>query len=68
MITTAGPVHEQEAHQQAMRGDTATATVYAILALAAAVNRLTDAQQSGLRSPYPEVRIPAPARRLGIRR
>ena len=37
-----GPgAHEQAAHSASMDGDNATATVYAILALAAAVNRLT---------------------------
>jgi|HubBroStandDraft_1064217.scaffolds.fasta_scaffold1072151_1 hypothetical protein len=42
-----GPgAHEQVANQQATDGDTASATVYAILALAAAVNRLADAQQA----------------------
>ena len=42
-----GPgAHEQAAHSASMDGDNATATVYAILALAAAVNRLADAQEA----------------------
>lgn len=41
-----GPgAHEQVAHTQAMDGDTASAMVYAVLALASAVNRLADAQR-----------------------
>lgn len=40
-----GPgAHEQVAHQQAMEGDNSGAMVYAVLALASAVNRLADAQ------------------------
>jgi hypothetical protein len=41
-----GPgAHEQVAHSQAMEKDNASAMVYAILALASAVNRLVDAQR-----------------------
>lgn len=41
-----GPgAHEQVAHSDAMEGDNATAMVYAVLALASAVNRLADAQR-----------------------
>jgi hypothetical protein len=41
-----GPgAHEQVAHKDAMEGDNASAMVYAILALASAVNRLADAHR-----------------------
>ena len=41
-----GPgAHESVAHSAAMEGDTARAQVYAILALASAVNRLAAAQE-----------------------
>ncbi len=58
-----GPgAHEQVAHQQAVDGDTASATVYAILALAAAVNRLADAQKTladlEMDRAYPRNRLP----------
>lgn len=44
---TIGPgAHENTAHAKAMDGDTATAQVYAILALASAVNRLAAAQEA----------------------
>jgi len=37
--------HESAAHNAAMSGDTATAQIYAILALASAVNRLAEVQE-----------------------
>ena len=41
-----GPgAHEQVVHSQAMEGDHASAMVYAVLALASAVNRLADAHR-----------------------
>jgi hypothetical protein len=41
-----GPgAHEQVAHSDSMNGDNASALVYAILALASAVNRLADAHR-----------------------
>lgn len=50
-----------------MEGDTASATVYAILALAAVVNRLADAQQARtdleMDRTYPRNRLPAGLRR-----
>ena len=38
--------HESAAHNAAMSGDTATAQIYAILAVASAVNRLAEAQEA----------------------
>ena len=41
-----GPgAHEQAAHSSSMEGDNETAMVYAVLALASAVNRLAAAQE-----------------------
>jgi hypothetical protein len=37
--------HEQAAHNSSMQGDNETAMVYAVLALASAVNRLAAAQE-----------------------
>jgi hypothetical protein len=42
-----GPgAHEQAAHSSSMEGDNETAMVYAVLALASAVNRLAAAQEA----------------------
>lgn len=43
---TIGPgAHRQAAHSSSMEGDNDTAMVYAVLALASAVNRLAAAQE-----------------------
>jgi hypothetical protein len=60
-----GPgAHEQAAQSSLMEGDTATATVLALLALASAVNRLADAHQSIARTAVDLIPPrPAPERR-----
>lgn len=59
-----GPgAHEQVAHQDAMNGDNASAMVYAVLALASAVNRLADAQRDLVSIEMDRV-YPSPRKRL----
>lgn len=44
---TIGPgAHEKAAHSASMEGDNAAAMVYAILAVASAINRLAEAQEA----------------------
>lgn len=44
---TIGPgAHEKVAHSASMEGDNATAMIYAILAVASAINRLAEAQET----------------------